>query len=70
MAKISIGTPRAIVFGTPAQARAEVLDAVKILAKSGGYFLETAKPLPEETPIANAVAVIEAMCGAMNYRFG
>ncbi|MBI4027555.1 MAG: hypothetical protein HY360_21390 [Verrucomicrobia bacterium] len=65
-----IGTQRAIVFGTPAQARAEVLDAVKILAKSGGYFLETAKPLPEETPIQNAVAVVAAMCEAMNYRFG
>jgi uroporphyrinogen decarboxylase len=59
-----IGTQRAIVFGTPAQARAEVLEAVRILSAGGGYFLETAKPLPEETPVENAVAVIEAMVAA------
>jgi hypothetical protein len=63
-----IGTQRIIVFGTPAQARAEVLDAVRVLSEDGGYFLETAKPLPEETPVANAVAVIEAMGDAMNAR--
>jgi hypothetical protein len=34
---------------------------VKVLAQDGGYFLETAKPLPEATPIENAVAVIEEM---------
>lgn len=63
-----IGTQRALVFGTPAQARAEVLNAVRILAENGGYFLETAKPLPEETPVENAVAVIEAMGEAMYKR--
>lgn len=64
-----IGTQGAIVLGTPDAARAEVRAAVRILGDSGGYFLETAKPLPEETPVENAVAVIEEMARVMNYRF-
>lgn len=56
-----IGTQRAIVFGTPKEARMEVRKAVQILADGGGYLLETAKPLPEGTPVANAIAVIEEM---------
>jgi uroporphyrinogen decarboxylase len=56
-----IGTQGKIVFGTPDEARAEVREAVKVLAQDGGYFLETSKPLPEETPVENAVAVIEEM---------
>lgn len=56
-----IGTQGRIVFGTPDEARAEVREAVKVLAEGGGYFLETAKPLPEETPVENAIAVIEEM---------
>lgn len=63
-----IGTQGALVFGTPDQARAEVHQAVQILSEGGGYFMETAKPLPEETPVENAVAVIEAMTRAMNYQ--
>lgn len=64
-----IGTQGKIVFGTPEEARAEVRDAVRILARGGGYLLETAKPLPEETPIENALAVIDEFCRVMNYRF-
>lgn len=65
-----IGTQGAIVFGSPDQARAEVREAVKILSENGGYFLETAKPLPEETPIENAIAVIDELTRVMNYQFG
>jgi uroporphyrinogen decarboxylase len=64
-----IGTQGKIVFGNPNQAREEVKRAVDILSKEGGYFLETGKPLPEETPMENVVAVIEEMCHAMNYEF-
>lgn len=65
-----IGTQGDIVFGTPEQARGEVRRAVKILSEGGGYLLETAKPLPEETPVENAIAVIEEMNRVMNYVFG
>ena len=64
-----IGTQGNIVFGTPQQARQVVRDAVKILSVGGGYFLETAKPLPEETPVENAIAVIDEFVRVMNYRF-
>ena len=65
-----IGTQGGIVSGTCQQARSEVRQAVKILSAGGGYLMETAKPLPEETPVENAIAVIEEMTRAMNYQFG
>ena len=65
-----IGTQGDIVFGTPAQAAAEVRRSVEILAEDGGYFLETAKPIPEETPVENAIAAIEELTRAMHYEFG
>lgn len=64
-----IGTQGVIVFGTPEQACTEVREAVRTLSEGGGYFLETAKPLPQETPIENAIAVIEEMSRVMNYQF-
>jgi uroporphyrinogen decarboxylase len=64
-----IGTQGPIVFGTPDEARREVREAVRILSDGGGYFLETAKPLPEETPVENAMAVIEEMTRSMHYEF-
>ncbi|MCE5341320.1 MAG: hypothetical protein LLF92_09390 [Planctomycetaceae bacterium] len=64
-----IGTQGNIVFGTPMQARQEISNAVKILSKGGGYLLETAKPLPEETPVENVYAVIDEMIKVMNYQF-
>jgi len=65
-----IGTQGPIVFGTPEQARAEVREAARVLSQGGGYLLETAKPLPEETPVENAIAVIDEMTRAMRYEFG
>lgn len=56
-----IGTQGAIVFGTPEDAANEVRQAVEILSSGGGYLLETCKPLPKDTPIENAIAIIEEM---------
>ena len=64
-----IGTQRKIIFGTPAEAAAEVTNAVEILAEDGGYFLETTKPLPKETPVENAMAVIGAFSRVMRYDY-
>ncbi|OHB44959.1 MAG: hypothetical protein A2Y13_01450 [Planctomycetes bacterium GWC2_45_44] len=64
-----IGTQGDIVFGTPRQAREEISRAVKILSKGGGYLMETAKPLPEETPIENVNAVIDEMTRVAHYQF-
>jgi len=65
-----IGTQGAVTSGTPEEAQREVRSAVEILSCGGGYFLETSKPLPEETPVENAIAVIEEMCRVMTYDFG
>ena len=65
-----IGTQGALVFGSPEEARAEVRESVRVLAEGGGYFLETAKPLPQETPVENAKAIIDEMTRVMRYEFG
>jgi uroporphyrinogen decarboxylase len=65
-----ISTQRAIPFGTPEEAREEVRNAVKVLGEGGGYLLETAKPLRQETPIENVIAVMDEMCKAVEYDFG
>jgi hypothetical protein len=33
--------------------------SVEILAEGGGYLMETSKPLPEETPVENVMAIIQ-----------
>ena len=65
-----IGTQKSLVFGTPEDARREVGESVRILAEGGGYLLETTKPLPAMTPVANAMAVIDEMTRVMRYEFG
>lgn len=65
-----IGTQGAIASGTPQQAREEVRQAVEILSEGGGYLLETTKPLPAETPLENAIAVMEEMAKCSHYDFG
>ncbi|MHB9071741.1 MAG: uroporphyrinogen decarboxylase family protein [Sedimentisphaerales bacterium] len=64
-----IGTQGAVISGTPQQACNEIREAVRILSKGGGYLLETAKPLPEETPMENVIAIIEEMTRVRNYEF-
>ena len=64
-----IGTQGPIVFGTPDDARRAVRESVRILSEGGGYLFETSKPLPEETPVENAIAVIEEFARSMRYEF-
>lgn len=56
-----IGTQGALVFGAPWEAMREIRESVRILAEGGGYLLETCKPLPEGTPLENAMATIETL---------
>ena len=65
-----IGTQGPLVFGSPEEARSDARESVRVLAEGGGYFLETAKPLPQETPIENAMAIIDELTRAMRYEFG
>ena len=64
-----ISTQGAIPFGTPQEAREEIRESVKILCDGGGYLMETAKPLRQETPIENVLAVFDEMSKIADYNF-
>jgi uroporphyrinogen decarboxylase len=55
-----LGSQSIIPFGTPEQIKTEVRRLKTDLGYNGGYILAPAKPLQPETPIANALAVLEA----------
>lgn len=48
-----------IPFGTPVEIRQEITTCFRELGKGGGYILSTGKEMRAETPVENAVAVIE-----------
>ncbi|MDP6629471.1 MAG: uroporphyrinogen decarboxylase family protein [Kiritimatiellia bacterium] len=55
-----LGSQSTIPRGTPAEIHAEVSKLRHEMGKGGGYILAPAKPLPTETPLENAVAIVEA----------
>jgi uroporphyrinogen decarboxylase len=58
-----LGTQQLIPFGSPAAIQAEVARLRQELGHGGGYILAPAKPLMQEVPTENAVAVLEAFTG-------
>lgn len=58
-----LGSQSTISLGTPAEIRAEVARLKTEMGRGGGYILAPAKALQPDTPIANAVAVVEAFVG-------
>lgn len=59
-----LGSQHIIPFGTPKEIRTEVLKLRSHMSKGGGYILGPAKGFQPETPLENAVAVIEAFIEA------
>lgn len=55
-----LGSQSIIPRGTPDEIRQEVRRLKREMGRGGGYILAPAKPLQPETPIENAVAVVEA----------
>lgn len=55
-----LGSQSTIPFGTPESIHAEVRKLKREMSKGGGYILDGAKQLQPETPVKNAVAVIDA----------
>jgi uroporphyrinogen decarboxylase len=55
-----LGSQSIIPFGTPQEIKQEVKRLCHEMGKGGGYILSPAKPFQPETPVENAVAVIEA----------
>jgi uroporphyrinogen decarboxylase len=55
-----LGSQSTIPFGTPESIKAEVRRLKREMSKGGGYILGGAKQLRPDTPLENAVAVIDA----------
>ncbi|MFC1526835.1 uroporphyrinogen decarboxylase family protein, partial [Candidatus Latescibacterota bacterium] len=58
-----LGSQSTIPFGTPESIHAEVDHLRREMGEGGGYILAPAKSLQPGTPMANAVAVVEAFTG-------
>ena len=54
-----LGTQQVLPFGTPEDVRNEIRHLVAEMGAGGGYILASAKPLMQEVPTENAIAVIE-----------
>jgi uroporphyrinogen decarboxylase len=55
-----LGVQSTIPFGTPEAIRAEVARLRTEMSRGGGYILSAAKPIQPETPLENALAVLDA----------
>jgi uroporphyrinogen-III decarboxylase len=56
-----VNTQQTLPFGTPDAVRAEVLDRCAIFAKGGGYIFNTIHCVQANTPVANIVAMLNAV---------
>jgi len=56
-----VDTQKVLPFGTPAQVREQVLERCKIFAKNGGFVFDAIHNVQARTPVANVVAMIEAV---------
>jgi uroporphyrinogen decarboxylase len=59
----TLGSQSLIPHGTPAELAQEIARLVDEVGAGGGYILAPAKPLQAETPLENAVAIVEAFTG-------
>ena len=56
-----VDTQRVLPFGTPRQVREQVLERSEILAPGGGFVFSTIHNVQAQTPVANLVAMIDAV---------
>ena len=56
-----IDTQRTLPFGTPYEVREEVLRRCEIFSKNGGFVFNAVHNIQAKTPIANVVAMIDAV---------
>lgn len=56
-----IDTQRVLPFGTPAEVREQVLRRCEIFARGGGYVFNAIHNIQAETPVANIVAMFDAV---------
>ena len=56
-----VDTQKTLPFGTPAQVREEVLSRCEIFSRGGGFVFNSIHNLQARTPVANLVAMFEAV---------
>jgi hypothetical protein len=56
-----VNTQKTLPFGTPAEVREEVLRRCEIFAPGGGFVFNTIHNIQARTPVANVVAMVEAL---------
>jgi uroporphyrinogen decarboxylase len=54
-----LGTQSVVPFGTPDEIRQEIDNLCAKIGKGGGFILAPTKPLQEDTPLENALAIID-----------
>jgi uroporphyrinogen-III decarboxylase len=56
-----VDTQHTLPFGTPAAVQAQVLERLRIFAPGGGYVFNTIHNIQALTPVANLVAMLDAI---------
>jgi uroporphyrinogen-III decarboxylase len=56
-----VDTQRVLPFGTPAEVREQVLRRCEIFAPGGGFVFNTIHNVQANTPVANIVAMLDAV---------
>ncbi len=56
-----VNTQHTLPFGTPEDVRKEVLERLEIFSRDGGYVFDAIHNVQAQTPIANVVAMLEAV---------
>jgi hypothetical protein len=57
----AVDTQQTLPFGTPEEVRREVLDRLEVFAPGGGFVFNTIHNIQPRTPVANLLAVFEAL---------
>jgi hypothetical protein len=56
-----VDTQKVLPFGTPAQVREQVLERCRLFSRGGGFVFDAIHNIQAQTPVANIVAMIEAV---------
>ena len=56
-----VDTQKTLPFGTPEQVRAEVTSRLRTFSVNGGFVFNTIHNIQARTPVANIVAMVEAV---------
>lgn len=56
-----VDTQKTLPFGTPEQVRAEVLERLRVFSPGGGFVFNTIHNIQARTPVANIVAMVDAL---------